>query len=85
MLSLFTKFRCHCPIDNYCLDSLDKKIGWGIGYHFFKTIFEVTSQILYFFPDQNLVFMALKTIGMILWFQRKNRFVKGPNIALDMD
>ena len=38
-----------------------------------------------FFPAQNVAFMVLKTTGTISRFQQKNRFVKWPNIARDIN
>ena len=38
------------------------------------------------FPqNQNVAFIVLKMTGMISQFQRKNRFVKQPNTARDID
>ena len=52
---------------------------------FSHTIFEENGQMLSFFLAHNIAFMVLKTIGTISRSQRKNLFVKGPNIAQDMD
>ena len=48
---------------------------------FSYTIFEVNGQMLSFFLAHNIAFMVLKTIGTISRSQRKNLFVKGPNIG----
>ena len=43
------------------------------------------AKFCHFFPAQNIDFIVFKTTVMISQFQRKNWFVKGPNIALDID